>query len=94
MSYWTFSDWGFEEQGVDPLPWNPGQTKFGILTNEAVPKPAYRGLHFISQAAGDATMAAVPAEGGRLYPGRTAAVAATRSAMPWAWRSNPVRPRW
>jgi xylan 1,4-beta-xylosidase len=25
MSYWTFTDFGFEEAGVDPLPWNPGQ---------------------------------------------------------------------
>jgi xylan 1,4-beta-xylosidase len=61
MSWWTFTDWGFEEQGADPQPWNPGTTKFGIMTNEAVPKPVYRGLQFISDAAGDATLAVAPA---------------------------------
>jgi len=60
-SYWTFSDWGFEEQGVDPVPWADGQTKFGILTDEGVPKPVYRGMQMISQAAGDATLPVTPA---------------------------------
>jgi xylan 1,4-beta-xylosidase len=61
MSYWTFTDWGFEEQGVDPAPWAPGTTKFGLLNDEGVPKPAYRGLQMISQAAGDATLPVAPA---------------------------------
>ena len=48
MSYWTFTDFGFEEGGVDPLPWNPGASKFGIQTMYGVKKPAYRGMQFIS----------------------------------------------
>ena len=48
MSYWTFTDFGFEEGGVDPLPWHPGYSKFGIQTMYGVPKPSYRGLQFIS----------------------------------------------
>jgi len=55
-SYWTFTDWGFEEQGVDPTPWVDGGTKFGVMTNEGVPKPAYRGMQLISEAAGDPTL--------------------------------------
>jgi len=48
MSYWTFTDFGFEEGGVDPLPWNPGASKFGIQTMYGVKKPAYRALQFVS----------------------------------------------
>ena len=56
MSYWTFTDWGFEEQGVDPMPWRDGRTKFGVMTNEAVPKPVYRGMQMISQSCGEPTL--------------------------------------
>ena len=48
MSYWTFTDFGFEEQGVDPAPWNPGFTKFGIQTMYGVKKPSYRALQWLS----------------------------------------------
>lgn len=48
MSWWTFTDFGFEEQGVDPLPWNPGHTKFGVQTSYGVKKPAYRAMQYIS----------------------------------------------
>ena len=68
MSFWTFIDFGFEEQGVDPTPWAPGTTKFGVMNNEGVPKPAYRGLQMISQAAGDATLP-VAGPGVRVYAG-------------------------
>lgn len=66
MSFWTFTDFGFEEGGVDPTPWAPGTTKFGILNDEGVPKPAYRGLQMISEAAGDATLG-VAGPGVRVY---------------------------
>ena len=36
-SFWTFTDWGFEEGGANPTPWVDGGTKFGIMTNEGVP---------------------------------------------------------
>ena len=82
MSYWTFTDWGFEEQGVDPLPYNPGTTKFGIINDEGVPKPAFRGLQLISQAAGDAVLRVTPAAGAggdaRVY---AAGVGATAGAI-------------
>jgi xylan 1,4-beta-xylosidase len=83
MSFWTFTDFGFEEQGVDPTPWSPGTTKFGIMTNEGVAKPSYRGMQLISQATGDATLPVAPAAGGRVYAGRTAAsfVGATEGAV-------------
>ena len=48
MSYWTFTDFGFEEGGVDPLPYDPGNSKFGIQTMYGVKKPAYRGLQWMS----------------------------------------------
>jgi xylan 1,4-beta-xylosidase len=48
MSWWTFTDFGFEEQGVDPLPWNPAHTKFGVQTSYGVKKPAYRAMQYIS----------------------------------------------
>jgi len=60
MSFWTFTDFGFEENGVDPTPWNPGTSKFGIMNDEGVPKPSYRALQMISDAAGDATLPVVP----------------------------------
>ena len=66
MSYWTFTDFGFEEGGVDPLPYNPGASKFGIQTMFGVKKPAYRGLQFISDwRAGMAVP--VKASGGQAY---------------------------
>ena len=74
MSFWTFTDWSFEEQGVDPAPWAPGTTKFGIMNNEGVPKPAYRGLQMISDAAGDATLP-VAGAGARVYAARAGAAA-------------------
>ena len=82
MSYWTFTDWGFEEQGVDPAPWAPGTTKFGLLNDEGVPKPAYRGLQMISQAAGDATLPVAPAAAGatRVYAAAAGAAAGTVDA--------------
>ena len=48
MSYWTFTDFGFEEGGVDPQPWNAGYNKFGIQTMYGVKKPAYRAMQWIS----------------------------------------------
>jgi len=81
MSYWTFSDWGFEEQGVDPRPYAPGTTKFGIINDEGVPKPAFRGLEFISQAAGDAVLPVAPAgAGARAYAGAAPGAAAGATA--------------
>lgn len=59
MSYWTFTDFGFEEQGVDPMPWNPGNTKFGIMTMYGVPKPAYRALQLIAGSAASGQAAAI-----------------------------------
>ena len=87
MSYWTFSDWGFEEEGVDPTPWRPGTTKFGILNDEGVAKPAYRGLEFIAQAAGDGVLPVTPAAGAgagaRAYAGAApgTSVGATAGAV-------------
>ena len=48
MSYWTFTDFGFEEGGVDPLPYHLGYSKFGVQTMYGVKKPAYRALQLIS----------------------------------------------
>ena len=45
MSYWTFTDFGFEEGGVDPVPWH---SKYGIQTMYGVKKPVYRAFQFIS----------------------------------------------
>ena len=45
MSYWTFTDFGFEEGGVDPLPWH---SKYGIQTMYGVKKPVYRAFQWIS----------------------------------------------
>lgn len=52
MSWWTFTDFGFEEQGADPHPYWPGHTKFGAMTRTGVPKPIYRGLQLIAAQAG------------------------------------------
>lgn len=79
MSYWTFTDWGFEEQGVDPAPWAPGTTKFGILSNEGVPKPAYRGLQMISESAGGAALP-VAGPGARVFAARAGAAVGTVDA--------------
>ena len=54
MSHWTFTDFGFEEGGVEPLPWPPGSYKFGIMNMYGVKKPAYRGMQFISRLASGA----------------------------------------
>jgi hypothetical protein len=99
MSYWTFTDWGFEEQGVDPTPWRPGTTKFGILNDEGVAKPAYRGLEFIAQAAGDGVLPVAPAAGALKSPGTKAmdppeaAVSppCEGAAAPGAWAADLAR---
>jgi xylan 1,4-beta-xylosidase len=52
MSWWTFTDFGFEEQGADPHVWWPGHTKFGAMTRTGVPKPVYRGLQMIAEQVG------------------------------------------
>jgi beta-xylosidase len=52
MSWWTFTDFGFEEQGADPHVYWPGHTKFGAMTRTGVPKPIYRGLQLIAAQAG------------------------------------------
>ena len=66
MSHWTFTDFGFEEGGVQTLPWPPGSYKFGIQNMYGVKKPAYRGLQFISDwRAGMAVP--VKASGGQAY---------------------------
>ena len=71
MSYWTFTDFGFEEQGVDPTPWADGTTKFGIMNDEGVPKPVYRGMQMLSEAAGDPTLAVAPAAAASSTSGRS-----------------------
>ena len=76
-SYWTFTDWGFEEQGVDPTPWVDGGTKFGIMNGEGVPKPAYRGMQLLSDATGAPTLAVAPAAAS---PGDAARVLASSAA--------------
>ena len=53
----TFTDFGFEEGGADPLPWHPGTSKFGIQTMYGVKKPVYRGLELLSD---DRTRYVVP----------------------------------
>jgi xylan 1,4-beta-xylosidase len=46
LSFWTFTDFGFEEQGANPVPF---ANKFGIRNNANVPKPSYRAMQFIAQ---------------------------------------------
>ena len=54
MSWWTFTDFGFEEQGADPLPWHPKSAKFGAQTMYGVKKPVWRGMQMIGDVlAGD-----------------------------------------
>ena len=67
MSYWTFTDFGFEEGGVDPLPWNPGASKFGIQTMYGVKKPAYRALQFVSDWRAGMAVPVKATSGGRVY---------------------------
>lgn len=45
MSYWTFTDWGFEENGVDPAPWH---NKFGIMSAAGVRKPVYHAFTWLA----------------------------------------------
>ena len=67
MSYWTFTDFGFEEGGVDPLPYNPGASKFGIQTMYGVKKPAYRGMQWISDWRAGMAVPVKAASGGTTY---------------------------
>jgi xylan 1,4-beta-xylosidase len=61
MSWWTFTDFGFEEQGAEPEPWLPGRTKFGAMTRTGVPKPVYRGMQMLSEQAEAPGSEALPA---------------------------------
>ena len=75
MSYWTFTDFGFEEGGVDPLPWNPGATKFGIQTMYGVKKPVYRAYQFLSdRRAGRVVPVKATSAGGAVYTNVAGAV--------------------
>ena len=64
MSYWTFTDFGFEEEGVDPLSWHPGYTKFGIQTMYGVKKPAYRAMQLIADRRASMAVPVKPTSGG------------------------------
>ena len=74
MSYWTFTDFGFEEGGVDPLPWNPGASKFGIQTMYGVKKPVYRAFQFLSDWRAGLAVPVKPAAGGATYTNTAGAV--------------------
>ena len=50
LSWWTYTDFGFEEQGADPLPWHPSSTKFGAQTMYGVRKPVWRGFEMLADA--------------------------------------------
>ena len=82
MSYWTFTDFGFEEGGVDPLPWHPAGTKFGLQTMYGVKKPVYRAFQFISDWRAGHAVPVKPASGGTAYTNvRGAVIGATTGAV-------------